>query len=375
MIDGIYFNMPFDEYLSINRLSNTGIQKLLISPATFWASSWLNPDKPEPEDTKAQVLGRAYHAARFEPDAFEAGFTRALEKADFEGIDGAVFNGTEIGEALAARGETKKKAGEAVLEQARRLKATGYEGPIWPLEQALWQESIGDRIPIPAEYWENILTDMARIDHVPAIRNLMNGGASEVTVLFTVDGVPFKARFDKLKPDLFLDFKTFDNVRGKHLDQCISEAIRFNRYYIQIAFYYQVTELIRNGSLEIIGEASAYEYDLINAIRDNPESLDAWLVFQEKKGIPNIIARKVNLFEIPLSTQANSVGASDDAKRKVEHATRRKTALFTKAEFEIKKAVKDYLNYCEIYEAGQEWVPYQPLGETTDDDFPAYWFE
>lgn len=375
MIDGIYFNMPFEQYLSINRLSNTALQKLMISPATFWASSWLNPNKPEPEDTKAQVLGRAYHAARFEPETFEDRFTRALEKADYEGIDGALFNGTEIGEALVARGKTKKKAGESVLEQGRRLLADGYVGPIWPVEQYLWAESIGARVPIPAEFWENIDTDMQRIERVPAICDLMRGGATEVTVLWTEGGVPFKARFDKLKPSMFLDFKTFENSKGKHLDQCISEAIRFNRYYIQIAFYYHVTELIREGALEIIGDASPDERALIEAVRGNPDDLEAWLVFQEKKGVPNILARKVQLFTIPLSTRVNSVGVSDEVKRKVARATRQRSALLTKAEWEIKRAVTDFLNYSEIYAPGQEWVPFQPLGETTDEDFPSYWFE
>jgi PDDEXK-like domain of unknown function (DUF3799) len=375
MIDGIHFNMPFEQYLSINRLSNTALQKLMISPATFWTSSWLNPNKPEPEDTKAQVLGRAYHAARFEPETFEDRFTRALEKADYEGIDGALFNGTEIGEALAAAGEPKKKAGEIVLEQGRRLFNAGYKGPVWPVEQYLWLEEIGARVPIPAEHWDNILADMARIERVPAIRDLMHGGAAEVTVLWTEGGVQFKARFDKLKPSLFLDFKTFENSSGKHLDQCLADAIRFNRYYIQIALYYRVTELIREGALEIISDASPDERALISAVRGNPDDLEAWLVFQEKKGVPNILARKVQLFTIPLSTRVNSAGVSDEVRRKVEQSTRQKSALFTKAEWEIRKAVKDFLNYSEIYEPGQEWVPFQPLGEIIDEDFPSYWFE
>ncbi|MDZ7824482.1 MAG: PD-(D/E)XK nuclease-like domain-containing protein [Ahrensia sp.] len=375
MIDGIYFNMPFHEYLSINRLSNTALQKLMISPATFWASSWLNPNKPSPDDTKAQILGRAYHAARFEPKAFHDQFTRALEKADYDGIDGALFNGAEIGEALFLRGESKKKAGETVLEQSQRLQATGYDGPIWPIKQAAWAESIGARIPIPADHWNNILADMKRIDAIPEISKLMRGGAAEVTVLWTEKGVPFKARFDKLKPKLFLDFKTFENSQGKNLDHCISDAIRFNRYYIQIAFYYHVTELIRKGALEVIGDASPDERALIEAVRGNPDDLEAWLVFQEKRGVPNIVARKVQLFTTPLSNRVNGAGLSDEVNRKVDRMTRHKSALLTKAEWEINRAVTDFVNYSEIYEPGQEWVPFNPIGETTDEDFPQYWFE
>lgn len=57
---GIYFNMPFDEYLAIPCLSSSYLKKLLISPTDFWCTSWMNPLKKN-KDTEANIDGRAYH--------------------------------------------------------------------------------------------------------------------------------------------------------------------------------------------------------------------------------------------------------------------------------------------------------------------------
>src|SRR5690606_73558 len=84
IVDGIYFDLPADVYHAVPRLSSSGVQKLCVSPATFWRGSWLDPDRPDPDEdaTKAQILGRAYHTARLEPHLFEQLYVRELDKAE-----------------------------------------------------------------------------------------------------------------------------------------------------------------------------------------------------------------------------------------------------------------------------------------------------
>jgi hypothetical protein len=373
--DGIYFNLPEAQYHAEPRLSSSGIQKLLISPATFWQGSWLNPDRPDQDEeaTKAQILGRAYHVARLEPARFDQLYAPQLEKAD---AGEGVFNGTEIGEALAELGEAKKKAGESVMEQALRLRAAGYDKSIWPLMLAEWEEGLAGRIPLPRKYWEDILIDMGRIRQSPIIADLLSGGAAEISVLWhDKHGLPLKARFDYLRPSDFSDFKTFDNSRGKMLDQAIADAFRFNRYYIQAALYWEASEIIRSGMLDIIGEASDAERELIGQIGARPAALDAYFIFQEKGGIPNLLARKIRLFDVPISTIVNEAGASDEAIARGREATKRPSALMHKAQFEIAKAKRDFMNYQEVYAAGEAWLPLQPLGELSDEDFSAHWLD
>ena len=80
--DGIYFNLDERVYHALPRLSASGINNLLVSPATFWNESWLNPDKKD-EDTPARILGRAYHTARLEPHKFDTQFVCELDKEDY----------------------------------------------------------------------------------------------------------------------------------------------------------------------------------------------------------------------------------------------------------------------------------------------------
>lgn len=375
MIDGIYFNLPEGQYHAERRLSSSGIQKLLISPATFWQGSWFNPEQPDQDEeiTKEQILGRAYHVALLEPDRFNQLYAPQLEKAD---AGEGVFNGTEIGERLAELGEAKKKAGESVMEQALRLRAAGYDKFIWPLMRAEWKGGLAGRIPLPRKSWNNILIDMGRIRQSPIISDLLSGGAAEISVFWhDKHGLPLKARFDYLRPTDFSDLKTFDNGRGKMLDQALADAFRFNRYYIQAALYWEASEIIRSGVLDIIGEASNDERELISQISARPAALDAYFIFQEKGGIPNLLARKIRLFDVPTSTMINEAGASDGAIARVREATKRPTALMLKAQFEIAKAKRDFVNYQEVYPAGEAWLPLQPLGELSDEDFSPHWLE
>lgn len=381
LTDGIYFDLPEDDYHAIQRLSTSAICKLRISPADFWADSWLNlsPAELTPDQLarqlKVRVLGRAYHCARLEPERFHDSFVREISKADFAGVEGFLDTSTAIGDKLAELGEPKSKAGEGVLDKARRLRDLGYLHPIWHIEFETWENDTGNRQAIPAELWDNLLVDMQRLQKVPQVHALLSGGQSEVSVLWTCDktGIPMKARLDYLKPDCWADFKTFDNSRGKHVFNAIRDAFQHNRYYLQAVSYRDAVEAIRSGNLAVLGKFDENQMALVEQIRRRPSELDCVYVFQQKSGVPNIFMRRVNFWDVPLSTLANDPGASEEAVARAHEATRRPTALFNKGRREIAAAKRDFLAYQEIYAPGEEWLPYAPEGEFTDDDFPP-WF-
>ena len=86
--------------------------------------------------------------------------------------------------------------------------------------------------------------------------SLLSGGAPEVSVFWTDDrGIKCKARFDYLKSADFADFKTFANSMRKDVQKCIADAIAYDRIYIQVAFYWEASEAIRLGGLDIKGFA------------------------------------------------------------------------------------------------------------------------
>lgn len=377
MENGIYFNLPAEEYHALPRLSASGIGNILVSPATYWADSWMNPDRAKAEDeeeTKAQQLGKAYHTARLEPDQFKTTYVRDLDPADFPGC---LMNGTAIGDALAAIGETKKKAGEDVLSQAMRLKASGYGGPIWHVLRDEFDTTHRDRIPIKAQYYDEIIRDMVRIHDAPDILKHLTDGAPEVSVLWTDKrtGVPMKSRLDYLKYDAFTDFKTFDNFQGKRLEQFIADAFRFNRYYIQAVVYHDAAEEIRGGELKV-RDGNAEQQSLVRAIASQRNPLDCWYVFQEKKGIPNLLARKIRLYTKPAAGHdTNDAGAGNEVSEKVAAMTIRRSGLHMKARAEIDHATNLFKFYSEEIGTDRPWPPLEPTGELTDDNFPLSWLE
>ncbi|MBW2037031.1 MAG: PD-(D/E)XK nuclease-like domain-containing protein [Deltaproteobacteria bacterium] len=64
---GFHPHMPFDKYLAIDALSNSGLKKLAKSPAHYKA-----PDKPRtPQQQLALDIGSAFHTATLEPELYD----------------------------------------------------------------------------------------------------------------------------------------------------------------------------------------------------------------------------------------------------------------------------------------------------------------
>lgn len=379
--DGIYFGLPDEIYHAVAALGSGSLVDLLVSAGTFWRGSWLDPDRPEFDEdaTKAQTLGKAYHCARLEPAHFETRFVRELDKADFP-RKGFLAGGTEIGNALAELGETKKKAGEKVIEQAQRLEDLGYPDAIWPLELARWEEQVGARQPIPAKYWDDILIDMQRIRDTPDIAALLDGGAPEVSVFWRdKDGVRCKARFDKLQAFGWIDFKTFVNQRGLPLSQCIADAFRYRGHYIQAVHYRDGFQAIVDGLP--VREGVAEDHALIEKIQGDyaggERRPECWYVFQEKGGIPNLVARRFlfRAVDIYRDHEIRALIEDPDKAALLRDSMEQKTMIAQKGKIEIARAKRIFAEYSQVYQPGEPWKPFDPMGTIGDLDFHPRWLE
>lgn len=376
--DGVYFGLPAEIYHEVPRLSSSGLQKLVISAGTFWKGSWLDPNRPEPDadQTPAQLLGKAYHVARLEPELFDGLYCRAPAKDDYRSSS-TCWTGTDIGGALERMGQTKKRAGENVLEQARRLEQAGYDGAIWPLVQARFEETERQgRIPIDAAYYDQLVLDMATIKAEDEIAQLLSGGAAEVSIFWTDEhGIKMKARTDYLAPGHWADLKTFDNTRGVELEMCLINAVQYNRLHIQAGTYRDAVEAIRTGGLRIIGDATDPQRKLIAGIQMSPSELECHFVFQEKNGVPNLLSREFVFHEVPQNVTNQHAGASAEGIARMEEATRTQTQLFRKARFDIERAKKTFYRYSNIYKPGEPWRQTEPRGKFYDSDFRPFWLE
>ena len=373
IVDGIYFDLPDDIYHAVPRLSSSGIQRICVSPGTFWRGSWLDPNRPDPEEEETiwRILGRAYHTARLEPHLFESSYVRELDKA--EAPKGTLFTGNEMGAKLEEFG--LKKSG-SVAEQAARLADAGFpSSQLWPLIKAQWEDDRNGRIPLPAKHFDQMITDRDRIAANSQIAPLLTGGEAEVSVFWTDEhGVKMKARIDYLARDWWADFKTFDNSRGKVLNQALSDAMRYNRYYIQAPVYREAVEAIRYGGLEIIEASTDDQRALIAHMQIKPGELRCWYIFQEKGGVPNLLAREFPFYMVPYTTLFNEQITGDEARRvAAREATKQRTQLFMKGAADVLNAKKLFVLYSEVYRPGEPWFPIDAVGSFSDDDFHPYW--
>lgn len=376
--DGIHFDLDEATYHGLPRLSASGICKMLISPATFWAQSWLNPDRPEGAESAWRDIGRAYHCARFDPEKLAERFVRDLVKEDMP--EGALLTDAEIKDALKELGEAQTKQGETVLMRAARLRlaqrAAGVDqSPVWHLERDIFEEENKDRVAITPKAWAEIEVDAKRLRQNPEIAEHLSGGIGEVSVLWTdeASGVKMKARIDYLKPASFSDFKTYDNTRGIQFDQIVPNAFRFNRYYVQAVLYWQAAELIRAGSVAIEGEATEAQRQLVEAIRANPRPMRVWYVFQEKNGIPNLFAREFCIFIPHLSLEANA--SDDETAQRMADLYSDPTVIGRKGALHIQWAQRTFNQMREIYEDGTPWFPINAISRIEDSDFNANWLD
>lgn len=378
MEDGIYFGLDQDTYHRLERFSASGASNMMVSPATYWADSWMNPDRFEdPEEgetdadaTAAQIAGKAYHMARLEPELFRQVYYRGLKIKEYPK---ALTNHAQIKEELAKLGE---KAGtDKVLDAAKRLRAAGYPGPIKHLLEEEIREGKEDwQIELPWKLFDQIVADMAALEGNDQIRPLLHEGESEVSVLWTDDkGVKWKARFDRLQINKVIDLKTFDNSRGKELEAAIYDSVQYNRYYLQAYIYWTAAELIRAGKLSIKKLQREEQRELIKAIKTSPDPFEYWWVFQEKGGVPNVLARRLVMTEQP--HPSHLAGAPDEASRKVlAKKLQSPSMIWKKAELEV-RAMRDLLLRClEIWGTGR-WGSLHPVDDITDEGFNPRWLE
>lgn len=180
MDNGIIYGLDAAQYFAqTDRLNNSGIKKLLQSPAHYKAQE-------QSEQTKAMLIGSAVHCAVLEPLEFRNRY--------FVGsIDGRTKEGKE----------RKKEIDE--------------------LGQAILSEQDGEMI--------FSIRDSVRSN--PTAAKILASGNAEVTIFTDVDNVPAKCRIDWLRSNIITDLKTTDNASAASFQKTV---INYG-YDVQAAWY------------------------------------------------------------------------------------------------------------------------------------------
>jgi hypothetical protein len=379
LVDGVYFDLPEEIHHAVAALGSSNLSDLLVSPATFWANSWFNPQKAETDDdaTKAQILGRAYHVARLEPERFHQTYARRPVKGDFPS-ENLLTSDAAVKAALKDAGLTQSIGTETPVERAERLLEAGFKGTIFPYEIAQFEAKLDGRIPIDGDRFDEILVDMQRIENQPEVAQHLRGGFCEVSVFWTgADGVRRKARFDHLKAGEWADLKTFDNKSRKDVRQAIADSVRYNRYYVQIAHYRDGYDAIQSGLVTVQGDATDEQRAMIDAIVERKAPPQCWYIFQEKGGVPNLFARQFMFTALDAyrEHEIELMIADPDRRAIVADAMSQKTQIYKRGKIEVSRAVALFQMYRDVYTDGDPWAPVDPIGRIEDADFNRFWLE
>jgi hypothetical protein len=249
--EGIYLNMPFNEYLAIPALSHSGMKDMRISQLEFWHRN-INPNRTLDESTSFTEFGTALHSLLLEPDEHCTRYYRALDKADYPD---ALFTMDDLKDYCAKNGlptSAKKKA-----DLIDRVREHSTDVVIWDeLEETHALEHAGQIELSP--YDADRLADIHQIVSADAeCQRLLTGGHSEVTIVVRdpVHDVLLKCRHDYMRPRATTDIKTFTNSKRKPIRQAVYDEMFYRGYLTQAVFYHRCRTLaeglrVHGGNLD-----------------------------------------------------------------------------------------------------------------------------
>ncbi|MDR3473385.1 MAG: PD-(D/E)XK nuclease-like domain-containing protein [Devosia sp.] len=190
-------------------ISSSGIRAILKSPAHYWRTSELNPNRVEEEDKEAFILGRAAHHLLLG----EKDFGRHFVVRPDEAPDGRAWNGNNLSckQWIAAQ----ERTGRTVLTPKQIETIRGLAG-LLP-----WQKDMPN----------------CGLANTPLIAS---GGALsgeiERSLIFKIGGVWVKARPDAIPNDSndFADLKTVSSKgAGGVDDRTLANAVGDRDYHVQ----------------------------------------------------------------------------------------------------------------------------------------------
>jgi len=303
--DGIYLGLDESIYFKLHRLGSTDLSKLAKSPADWWYSSRYNPEREQAEPSYEMSFGKALHAYVLEGrEAFEEAVS-ASPFDDFRSKGARDWRDDQIA------------LGKIILTE-REIKRVEHQSELI-------------------------------INH-PEFSEGLKGGLSEVSVLFEIDGLPMRARLDKLLPRFVIDLKSFGgHLRGRDNRDKVMRIVAERDYDIQRYVYDRAREamidMIKSGRVH---GATAEQLDWLNRLAGVEDWSWVWLFFQrrdDKAGKASVV--------MPIERPRFDV-TFDTGRRKA--AT----------------AFANYRHFAKTFGLDVPWVVIEPMWRPNDHDFPSW---
>lgn len=294
--DGVYIGLREADYQEDWALGYTALKRLRSDPADWWHYSPFNPDRPVKPPTKPQDLGSATHVIYLEGvETYDFVYGVLPGRADFPGCIGG---GREL--------QTKCKslglnAGGLIDDMIGRLLTYDPNMLILEVEQRKWRQQAKRELTAAADRTVRVLHRMAMRtaaelrmpegQETITLREAFTGGLSEVSVFWTDEqGIRHRARFDKLKPNITIDLKTFSEWEKRNFKRALLREAYLRGYILQAVHYeearHQLRRLVAEG--KVFGGTEA-QRALLEEIAAAEEWAWGW-VFAKTEGAPTVKA-------------------------------------------------------------------------------------
>lgn len=193
MENGIYFNLPEQQYFDEKRLSSTDIRRILESPTSYWFNSNYNVLKKEQKSDFLES-GKLFHAYILDRKNFENNYRVTPEEID----------------------KLNKNSNEYKTWRVLQCKE------VVPYKKFKEMELIVKYLEQPQQLLYN---------------DVFKNGFPEVSIFWEYNGIPCKQRVDYLKLTQYLDLKTYIKNKNGNLDNYIAKYFYAYKVYIQMYFY------------------------------------------------------------------------------------------------------------------------------------------
>jgi hypothetical protein len=354
-VEGIYFNMPEQEYHSIKYFSRSFAEEMLVDEGDAWAVA---PDNPEPklrEATPAMKLGTAIHAMILEPVKFATTYRRALSYDSFP--EKIILNkNDELAGFLASVGE--KKTGKKEDLVARALPYVNPETHvIWDCAEREFQERVeSEKLVILSDAESETAAGMLdSYEHCEKVQEIFQGGQAEITLIWQDEstGVMCKCRLDYARPESIGEVKTFAMKRKKNMYQAMCAEIVYEHYNMQFYVYHEALRIlinkVRENKAKVFGEVDA-------------SWLEEFLAVSDKQ-----------LFMVFMRTQSPyQVKAIEMQRRQFDGAT--ENSYYTEGQRLFRFALNKY-KFCKDTQKEKPWRNRREVEVLVDEHVPAIMYQ
>lgn len=350
---GIYFGLDAETYHQDPALGGTQMNLLARDPVEFQYRRLA----PEPEDTPALIRGQAQHARNLEGvRAFHQQFKIAPEKKDHP--DPILDTMEDLREHAYAIGlEKLPRIKQDLIDLIRQ---TDRDVTIW--QEIMNRHDADPRVGVSAKVAEQVFQAAEWMQADPLVGEVMKdgtfqGGAPEVSIFWTEDGVRCKARLDYLLPHAIVDLKTFGPWQDRPLGQSAIVSITNYRYDLQAAHYLRGWRQARS-MWDVDGGKAVMTFDDIDRTKmlEFCSACFHGVVEEEPKWVWVFI---------------KTIGAPQPI---VIEWTREGSPLaYGSAENDVARALQNYRDFAEEFGADKPWPPRHEAVVISDADWPT-WF-